>query len=151
MDTAIIVALIGLAATVVGSGVVTAVVQYRLSKKIKKEEREDLKEQKLDEIKEDMAELFRRTEEIDDKIDCNEAKRARTQILRFADEIYVGTLHTREHFEDILETCDEYNAYCRDHPTFKNMRTENAQKKIVEIFNKCEKEHSFLDSRKGEK
>ena len=150
MNTAIIVAILALLGTVL-AGTITAVTQYNLNKRAKKEEREDQNAEKLDEIKEDMCELFRRTEEIDDKIDCNEAKRARTQILRFADEIYVGMLHTREHFEDILEIIDEYNKYCDEHPTFKNMRTVKAQKKIGEIFDKCEKEHSFLDSRKDVK
>ena len=150
METAIIVAVIALLGTVAASGAVTAITQSKLAKKEKKEAKEDRTEEQLKEIKESMSLLFQRTEEIDEKIDCNEAKRARTQILRFADEIYAGVKHTREHFDDMLDTIDDYNLYCREHPEFKNMRTVNAQEKIVQIYKKCDKEHSFLDSRKDQ-
>lgn len=79
----------------------------------------------------------------------DKATRARTQILRFADEIYQGTLHTKEHFDEILEAIDYYNKYCERHPDFKNYRTVNAQKIINDIYNQCQKEHTFLGSKKN--
>ena len=48
------------------------------------------------------------------------AKRARVRILRFADEILQGELHSREHFDEVLEDITEYNRYCTKHPEFPN-------------------------------
>lgn len=50
----------------------------------------------------------------------SDAKRARVRILRFADEILQGELHSREHFDEILEDITEYNRYCARHPEFPN-------------------------------
>ncbi len=65
--------------------------------------------------------------EISDKLDAhiyeddkNDAKRARVRILRFADEILQGELHSKEHFDEILEDITEYNRYCARHPEFPN-------------------------------
>ena len=82
---------------------------------------------------------------LEDKVDKNEAQRARTQILRFNDELYMGKMHTKEHFDEILAACDSYNKYCDTHPDFENMRTGLAQKRIQEVYKKCSKNHLFLD------
>lgn len=148
MDKTIIVAIIAFFGTLLASGTVTAVTQYVLNKKAKKEEKEDKTAEGLQKLNQRMDSFDFRIEEIDEKIDRNEAKKARTQILRFADELYNGIRHTKEHFNEIMDTCEEYNRYCEDHPDFKNMRTMNAQERIYEIYKKCENEHSFLEYRR---
>ena len=92
-----------------------------------------------------LSEINNRLDVLDAKIDRNEAQRARTQILRFNDELYMGKMHTKEHFDEILAACDSYNKYCDTHPDFENMRTVKAQERISEIYDKCAKNHLFLD------
>lgn len=87
----------------------------------------------------------RKLEEVNSKVDMNEAKRARAQILRFADEIYQNQLHSKEHFDEILSVCKLYNEYCETHPHFENMRTMAAQKRIHQVYEKCTTERSFLE------
>ena len=87
-------------------------------------------------------------EEIDNvRADSKEdkAERSRTQILRFADEIYQGVRHSKEHFDEINECITFYNQYCEEHPLFKNNRTFQAQKRIDTVYQHCMETHSFLD------
>lgn len=68
---------------------------------------------RVDDISVELAEHVRRDDE-------RNAKRARVRILRFADEILQGELHSKEHFDEILEDITEYNRYCTRHPEFPN-------------------------------
>ena len=108
--------------------------------------RKDKKKDNNDTINSRFDKLENRLDEIDEKIDKNEAQRARTQILRFNDELYMGKIHTKEHFDEILAACDSYNKYCDTHPDFENMRTVKAQERISEVYDKCSKNHLFLDN-----
>lgn len=74
----------------------------------------------------------------------SEAKSARVRILQFGDELYQGKNHSKEHFDNILDDITDYDAYCRDHPNFKNERTKMTEKIILEQYHKCTQEHSFL-------
>ena len=79
-------------------------------------------------------------------LEAEEKERAitsRQRILRFADEMYTNTYHSREHFEEILEQVDAYNNYCQAHPTFQNGRTVTASKIIKEQYEECMKRKSF--------
>lgn len=69
--------------------------------------------EKLDEISNDLSTHIHEDNQ-------RNAKRARVRILRFADEILQGELHSREHFDEILEDITEYNRYCSRHPEFPN-------------------------------
>lgn len=137
MNDALILALIAFGGTILASGGATALIQHFLSKKSRNAEEFQKLNNKVDNLEQSITRL-------DAKIDINEAQTARTQILRFADELYNGVLHTKEHFNEMLDTCGRYNQYCTEHPEFKNMRTVNAQERINEVYKKCEREHSFL-------
>lgn len=75
----------------------------------------------------------------------NNAKVLRVRILRFNDEIYQGIKHSENHFEDILDDIDAYKAYCDAHPNFHNSRGGAAMKNIRETYEKCQREHTFLN------
>ena len=139
MDAVITVALISLSGAIIGSGGITAIVNYVLSKKGKTAKQLDIIESEIGEVKSEVKNL-------ESKVDRNEAQRARTQILRFADEIYSQPehLHSKEHFDEILSACKTYNLYCSEHPRFENDRTNAAQKRIKQIYDKCMEEHTFL-------
>ena len=59
-------------------------------------------------------------ETLSDKVDRNQAILARTHILRFDDELINGIEHSKEYFSQQLQDIDTYEAYCQEHPDFKN-------------------------------
>ncbi|MGM9629385.1 hypothetical protein [Butyricicoccus sp.] len=76
--------------------------------------------------------------------DEREAKAARIRILRFGDEIYQGTLHSKEHFDQTLDDITEYEQYCDTHQEFKNDMTTITVQTIKETYQKCLEKHNFL-------
>ena len=90
-------------------------------------------------------------EAVDKKLDDHiqeqefaDAKACRTRILRFYDEICEGKLHSENHFEDILEDIDKYEAFTRAHPDFPNNKGQLAMKHIKDVYEKCKLKNSFL-------
>ena len=114
-------------------------------------ERDKKAQENFEELKTDINALDQKMVRIDEKVDRNEAMRARTQILRFDSEMYEGRFHTKEHFDEILDQCDLYNHYCEQHPEFKNQRTVSAQRHINKIYDWCKEHRKFLDSKEDEK
>ena len=108
-------------------------------------ERREENEKQFHELADAIDEVGEKVQALDAKVDMNEAIRARTQILRFADEIYQEHRHSKEHFDEILSVCKLYNAYCDAHPEFENMRTMAAQKRIRQVYEKCTAERTFLE------
>ena len=93
---------------------------------------------KLDSISEKVDKLEVQAEE-------DKALQARTHILRFADELYVGGRHSKEYFDDILENdIDNYERYCAAHPEFQNNKTTLSTQLIKDVYAKLMKEHKFL-------
>ncbi len=96
------------------------------------------------------AELIRRLgavetqiADIRDKQEEYEIKSARMRIQRFADEMYGGMRHSKEHFDLILMDIAAYNNYCENHPGFINEKTKVAQEVICERYEQCLRERSF--------
>ena len=83
----------------------------------------------------DMRQSFGKgLEELNAKVDRNQAVLARTHILRFADDLRNGVHHSEEYFRQQMLDCDTYDAYCRDHPNFSNGLTVIASKYIKDEF-----------------
>lgn len=76
--------------------------------------------------------------------DEREAVAARIRILRFGDEIYQGTMHSKEHFDQTLDDITDYEQYCAAHPNFKNDMTAITVQTIKETYQKCLEKHNFL-------
>lgn len=72
------------------------------------------------------------------------AKNNRTKILRFGDEILRGQKHSKDHFDEILQSITEYDIYCEDHKDFKNHMTDITAKRILDTYKQCLEENSFL-------
>lgn len=68
----------------------------------------------------------------------------RYRILRFNDEILHERKHTEEHFNEILVYIDEYEDFCKTHPTYPNTKAELAIENIKRIYKKCLEERAFL-------
>lgn len=73
-------------------------------------------------------------EDLNAKVDRNQAILARTHILRFADDLRNGVHHSEEYFRQQMLDCDTYDAYCREHPNFSNGLTVIASKYIKDEF-----------------
>ena len=76
----------------------------------------------------------------------NDAKRDRESILEFGDELIYNPerRHSKDRFDNVMQHIREYNAYCAEHPDFKNNMTETTTKLILTTYEKCMTEHSFL-------
>ena len=83
----------------------------------------------------DMRQSFGKgLEDLNAKVDRNQAILARTHILRFADDLRNGVHHSEEYFRQQMLDCDTYDAYCRDNPDFSNGLTVIASKFIKDEF-----------------
>lgn len=93
-------------------------------------------ETKLDGISDKVNTLEKRVKE-------ERALQARTQILRFADELYNGDHHSKEYFDDVLDNIDMYEKYCKANPDFKNNKTVMSAGLIKDTYNKLFEQHKF--------
>ena len=103
------------------------------------------------EVLDKMDAMNERVDKLSVKVDQSEArqaerdaKMARNHILRFGDEVRVGTRHSKESFDEVLADITAYESYCQAHPEFPNHRTRAAEKFITETYDRCLKEDSFL-------
>ena len=69
---------------------------------------------------------------------------ARSRILRFHDELRHGTLHTEEHYNEMIEDINMYETYCKQHPDYPNMKAEVAISDIKEAYKRHSADNSFL-------
>lgn len=72
------------------------------------------------------------------------AKDCRVRILRFADEIYLGTNHSQEHYRQILGDIKSYETYCDMHENFENQIATAAIKQIKSRYDMHIQQHDFL-------
>jgi hypothetical protein len=82
--------------------------------------------------------------EVIDEIRKNEAGNARYRIIRFDDEVRHKTRHTEEHFNQIIDDIDMYEAYCTKHPDYENNKARLAIRNIKDTYTKCKRDNSFL-------
>lgn len=97
------------------------------------------------------GEVTRQLAEISRKLDAHisedgksDAKRARVHILRFADEVLQGKLHSKEHFDEILEDITFYNRYCARHPEFPNDKATLSIAHIERVYRARLEKNDFL-------
>lgn len=72
------------------------------------------------------------------------AKDCRVRILRFADEIYLGTNHSQEHYKQILGDIKSYESYCDAHEDFENQIATAAIRQIKSRYDLHIQQHDFL-------
>ena len=120
--------LLGAAVTLVTASAVWDFVKFLISRK-------DGKDTELRGIK-------KAIEVLSDKVDRNQAILARTHILRFDDELINGIDHSKEYFSQQMQDIDTYEAYCKQHPDFRNnyavIASEHIKKTYAELLEKGE-------------
>lgn len=78
-------------------------------------------------------------------MDQRSAEDARNRILRFGDEIKSKQFrHSQEYYNQILADMTDYEAYCHEHPTFKNERTIATEQIIRETYKDHLQNNDFL-------
>lgn len=68
----------------------------------------------------------------------------RYRIIRFDDEVRHGTLHSKEHFDQILDDITEYEQYCDKHKEYRNNKAVMAIENIKRVYRQCTDEGTFL-------
>lgn len=87
--------------------------------------------------------LRRSLEKLADVVEQNQATLCRTHILRFDDELLNDIHHSKEYFAQQLQDIDTYEAYCADHPDFKNSFATAAIDHIKKTYAKLLEEHKI--------
>lgn len=82
------------------------------------------------------------TRHIEDS-DRRDAERSRRRILEFEREIQWDVKHSKEEFEDMLETIRQYESYCASHPDFKNHVAVEATAHIQEVYRERLRKRDF--------
>lgn len=95
-------------------------------------------------IKKAVDDLGRKVEQIDYKVDKNEAVTCRARILRFNKELINKDKHTREEFVGALNDCDKYEAFCTNHPDFQNSQAVLSIENVKRCYKKCCEDGDFL-------
>ena len=72
------------------------------------------------------------------------ADERRTRILHFNNELIREIPHTKEEFIDVLADIDEYEAFCRANPDYKNNRAAHAIANIGRAYDDRLQKHDFL-------
>lgn len=94
-----------------------------------------------------LAELKQTQKKLDEHIrvdDQRDADSHRQRILQFNNELLRDIPHTREDFIEILSVIDQYEAYCKEHPDYKNSRCVHAIANIGRVYDERLKKHDFL-------
>lgn len=92
---------------------------------------------RLDNLEKEIKEIKRKNEE-------REATDCRSAILRFGDEIRHGTLHSKEHFDQVLLDISFYEHYCSTHNDYANNIALMTIEKIKNTYRDCLNNDSFL-------
>ena len=109
-----------------------------------KEQRADTKEDKQDAIIEKIGEIKTDVESLSSRVDMNEARSARSRILRFEDNILMDGKSTKSNWDSILEDIDAYESYCKEHPNFRNGIAVHAIAHLKKTYDACLENNNFL-------
>ena len=96
-------------------------------------------------MKNDVNDIRKDIDNLDNKIEMDAAITARVRILRFNDELLLNIDHTKDTFDQVLTDIDTYEDYCAKHPKFKNNQTMMTVANIRSVYKKRLEKHDFLN------
>ena len=96
------------------------------------------------EVMEQVKKLTSEVDTLKKEEELERARQARQRILRFNDEILFNKRHSKEHFDEILDDIDTYEAYCDAHEDYENNKAVLAISTIREVYKECLRDHDFL-------
>lgn len=107
--------------------------------------RKDKKNDRIDAIAADVAEIKNKQASLRDEIAEDRATDARIRILSFSDEVRHNVKHSKESFDQINLDIDTYRRYCDGHPDYKNNRAVMAIANIERVYAECLRKQDFLE------
>lgn len=99
---------------------------------------------RLDTMQQCQNETRQRLDEHIKKDDAQTASLWRTQVLRFNDELIHDRRHTKEHFDEVLDTIKDYEDFCHAHDDFPNGKCVHAIDNINRVYDELLESHDFL-------
>ena len=103
-----------------------------------------MQSEKLNEQSKQLDALSVKISNVQTEVNENAAMSSRYRILRFDDEIRHGTLHTKEHYDQIIVDIDIYESFCDRNPDFKNNLAKKAIGNIKRMYDVRNDDNSFL-------
>ena len=94
-----------------------------------------------DDTKVQIVEVKKSINKLGERIDENQAILARSHILRFDDELLNDVNHSKEYFSQTLQDIDVYEAFCMNHPNFKNSFATAAINHIRKTYDELLEKH----------
>ena len=95
-------------------------------------------------MQKDLQEVKKTVEEHIRADDERHADYYRRRVLDFNTEILRGNKHTEEDFVEVMLIIDRYEAYCRNHPDYRNNRAVHAIANISRVYDDRLKNNDFL-------
>ena len=77
-----------------------------------------------------------------EQVEKQEARKRR--MLIFSDEIREGKNHSQEHYNQIIEDLDDYEAFCNSHPDYTNNKANASASLIKKSYNEKLENNNFL-------
>ena len=96
------------------------------------------------EIKTEQNSIRGQLRDVKAHMEKEKAVTCRVRILRFSDELYMDTKHTKEHFDQIVEDITQYELYVENNPEFRNGITTIASENIKSTYRHCMDQQLFL-------
>ena len=96
-----------------------------------------------DDTKAQIVEVKKSINKLGERIDENQAVLARSHILRFDDELLNDVNHSKEYFSQTLQDIDVYEAFCMNHPNFKNSFATAAINHIRKTYDELLEKHKI--------
>mgnify|MGYP004517626121 CR=1 FL=1 len=91
----------------------------------------------------DTSNICDKLDELNYKIDRNQAESKRAFVLRFNGEIKHGIHHDEEEFNECLSAIDYYEDYCRQHPNYPNSKAVMAIANVKRVYEKAYQKNDF--------
>ena len=107
--------------------------------------RKDKKNDRIDAIATDVAEIKNEQASLRNEIAEDRATDARIRILSFSDEVRHNVKHSKESFDQVNLDIDTYRRYCESHPDYKNNRAVMAIANIERVYAECLRKQDFLE------
>lgn len=146
-------------ATVLGSSALFTFIQFMITRKDNKDDKDNEVKATLVELKTQMVDGFSSVdgnikqlredmntndEALRDSLEATKATTARVRILRASDEILHKMRHSKEWFDQLNDDITYYKNYCETHPEFINNKARHAIDNIDRVYAKALKENDFL-------
>ena len=106
--------------------------------------RKDAKEKEDNAILAAIAELAEKITGIEKRMDKESADAARRNILIFDDELRIGTPHSEEAYNQVLDDCNYYERYCRENSAYSNSKCTSACENIKQTYQIVKHEDRFI-------